>query len=60
MNKKFVRNIFYFEDFYLKFFKGLKPDVKKKFNRTLELISTIEKVREKYFKHITGSSGLFD
>lgn len=60
MNDKFVRNIFYFEEFYLDFYERLKPAVKKKFNWTLGLIASIEKVPEKYFKHITGSTGLFE
>lgn len=34
--------------------------MKKKFNWTLQLISTIEAVPEKYFKHITDSDGLFE
>jgi hypothetical protein len=60
MNDKFVRNIFYFEEFYLDFYERLKPAVKKKFNWTLGLIASIEKVPEKYFKHITGSTGFFE
>ena len=60
MKEKFIRNIFYYKNFYLDFFEKLKPDVKKKFNWTLQLISVIERVPEKYFKHITGSTGLYE
>jgi phage-related protein len=60
MNKEFIRDIFYFEEYYLDFYEQLKPNVKKKFNWTLQLIATLEKVPEKYFKHLTGSSGLFE
>ncbi len=60
MQGKFIRDIFYFEDYYLDFYEGLKPEVKKKFNWTLELISTIDRVPEKYFKHLTGSTGIFE
>ncbi|WP_307532020.1 type II toxin-antitoxin system RelE/ParE family toxin [Pedobacter sp. W3I1] len=42
------------------FYEQLKPNVKKKFNWTLQLIATLEKIPEKYFKHITGSTGLFE
>ncbi|MEH3115488.1 MAG: type II toxin-antitoxin system RelE/ParE family toxin [Pedobacter terrae] len=52
--------MFYFEAYYLDFYKKLKPNVKKKFNWTLQLIATLEKIPEKYFKHITGSTGLFE
>lgn len=55
-----IREIFYFEDYYLNFFEKLKPEVKKKVNWTLQLISTIERVPEKYFKHITGSNGIYE
>ena len=60
MDKNFVREIFYFENYYLDFFEKLKPEVKKKFNRTLQLIATIERVPEKYFKHITDSTGIYE
>lgn len=60
MSEKFIRDIFYYEDFYLDFFAKLKPEVKKKFNWTLQLIATIERVPEKYFKHINGSTGIYE
>lgn len=60
MDEKFIRDFFNFVDYQLEFYVGLKPAVKKKFNWTLELIATIEKVPEKYFKYITGSTGLFE
>jgi phage-related protein len=38
----------------------LKPEVQKKFNWTLQLIATLDRVPEKYFKHITGSTGIYE
>lgn len=32
MGYDFIRDIFYYENYYLDFFESLKPDVKKKFN----------------------------
>jgi phage-related protein len=58
--EKPVREIFYYKDYYLDFFETLKPEVKKKFNWTLQLISTIQKVPEKYFKHMTGTNGIYE
>jgi phage-related protein len=55
-----MRDIFYYRDYYLNFFNKLKPEVKKKVNWTLQLIATIERVPEKYFKHIAGSTGLYE
>lgn len=54
------RNILYYENYYLDFFDKLTPEVKKKFNWTLQLISTLDKVPERYFKYITNSDGLFE
>jgi phage-related protein len=60
MDEKFIREIIYYEDYYLEFYKGLKPAVKKKFNFTLGLIATVDKIPKKFFEHITGSTGLFE
>ena len=60
MNGKFVREVIYYEDYYLDFFNAQKEDVKKKFNWTLQLISTLDRIPEKFFKHMTGSDGIFE
>ena len=60
MQEKFIRDIFYYQNYYLEFFEKLKPEVKRKFNWTLQLIATVDKVPGKYFQHMTGSSGIFD
>ena len=60
MNRKFIRDIIYYEDYYLDFFNAQKDDVKKKFNYTLQLISTQDRIPEKFFKHITNSDGIFE
>jgi phage-related protein len=60
VKEKFVRNIFYYKNYYLDFYASLSPEVKKKFNWTLQLVSVIDRVPEKYFSHMTGSSGLFE
>ncbi|MFD1873321.1 type II toxin-antitoxin system RelE/ParE family toxin [Hymenobacter bucti] len=60
MADEFIRNVFYYRRYYLDFFATLKPEVQKKFNWTLKLLSTVDRVPEKYFKHITGSSGLYE
>ena len=60
MDKNFIRNIFYYKRYYLDFFDTLKPEVKTKFNWTLGLISTIDRVPEKYFKHMEDSDGIYE
>ena len=59
-DKEFNRQVFYYKHYYLDFFNSLKPEVKLKFNWTLKLIATLERVPKKYFDHITGSSGIFE
>jgi phage-related protein len=44
----------------LDFFKKLNPETKKKFNWTIKLISTLERIPDKYFKHITNSKSLYE
>ena len=60
MSDKFIRNIYYYKNYYLDFFETLNPDVKRKFNWTLKLIAMIERVPVKYFKHMDGTTGLFE
>lgn len=60
MAEEFVRTISYYRHHYLNFFATLKPEVQKKFNWTLKLLATVDRVPEKYFKHLTGSAGLYE
>jgi phage-related protein len=54
------RNIFYFRAYYLEFFTAQTAEVQRKFNYTLQLIATIDMVPEKYFKHISGTKGIYE
>ena len=60
MNPNFIREIIYYEDYYLDFFNSQKESVQKKLNWTLQLISTQERIPEKFFKHMTGSDGIYE
>ena len=60
MNKKFIRQIIYYEEYYLDFFNAQKEEVRKKLNWTLQLISIQNRIPEKFFKHITGSDAIFE
>lgn len=60
MNEKIIRNIFYYKNYYLDFFGQLKPEVKKKFNWTLQLIATVERVPSKFFSHMEGTNGIYE
>lgn len=58
--EKSVREIFYYKHYYLDFFAGLKPEAKKKFNWTLKLLTCMERIPEKFLKHLQGSPGLYE
>jgi phage-related protein len=60
MNVNFIRKIFYYNRYYLDFFDTLNQDVKTKFNWTLKLIETLDRVPKKYFEHIKESTGLYE
>jgi hypothetical protein len=52
------RNIYFYKDYILKFYKSLDDKVKVKLDWALKLIETIEKIPSKYFKHLEGTDGL--
>lgn len=60
VEENFVRNIFYYKNYYIDFFNSLNETVRKKFNWTLKLIAILDRVPAKFFKHIEGSTGLYE
>ncbi len=60
MNKTFTRQIFYYKHYYQDFFNEQTKEVQKKFNWTLQLISELERIPVKYFKHVEGSDALYE
>lgn len=59
--KLYPKNLLlHYKNYYLDFFQRLKPEARKKFNWTLLLIATVERIPEKYFKHITGTTGIYE
>lgn len=60
VEENFVRNIFYYKNYYIDFFNSLNETVRKKFNWTLKLIAILDIVPAKFFKHIEGSTGLYE
>ena len=60
MDEKFIRDIFYYKSYYLDFFHDLRPEVQKKFNWTIKLIATVERVPVKFFKHIEESDCIYE
>ena len=60
MAQNFIRNIFYYRQYYPDFFETLRPEIQIKFNWTLGLIATLERVPVKFFKHIEGTDGIYE
>ncbi len=60
MSQNYIRNIFYYRHYFLEFFDKQTEEVQRKFNWTLELIATIDRVPKKYFQHMDGSVGLYE
>jgi len=60
VKEKFIRDIFYYKNYYLDFFTILKPEVQRKFNWTLKLIATINRVPIKFFKYLKGTTGIYE
>ncbi|QNL22224.1 type II toxin-antitoxin system RelE/ParE family toxin [Hyphobacterium sp. CCMP332] len=58
MSKK--RDLYFFKDYFEKFFDAQTDKVKKKVLWTLKVISELDQIPETYLKHIKNSSGLYE
>lgn len=54
------RQIFFYKNYFLDFYSELPESVQRKIDWTLKLISTTSIIPKKYFKHLSGSSGLYE
>lgn len=57
--KKYRRVVSY-QGYFEKFLSGLPVNVKEKIIWTLMLIEELERVPEKYLKHLSGTNGLYE
>lgn len=55
-----VREIIFYENHFLDFYKNQNLKVKGKIQYVLELIKQVEMVPEKFLKHLTGTNGLYE
>ena len=56
MNKKII----FFENHFIEFYQKQDPKVKGKIQYVLELIRQVDRVPDKFLKHLTGSNGLYE
>lgn len=54
------REILFFEHHFLDFYHQLSLKAQEKIDFVLELIATVEKVPDKFLKHLSGTDGLFE
>lgn len=55
-----MRTIFFYKQYFLEFYNHLHTDVQRKFDWTLELIATTDRVPKKYFQHMEATNGLYE
>ena len=55
-----VRKIIFFENHFIEFYQKQNNKVKGKIQYIFELIKQVERIPEKFFKHLTGTDGLYE
>ena len=54
------RKIIFYENHFIEFYQNLDKKVKEKIQYVFELIKQVDRVPEKFLKHITGTNGLYE
>ncbi|MBP6397921.1 MAG: type II toxin-antitoxin system RelE/ParE family toxin [Saprospiraceae bacterium] len=60
MKSDFVREVVFYGEHFRDFYQGLNKRAKLKVDWTINLLETVEIVPEKYFKHLSGTEGLYE
>ncbi len=55
-----VRKVVAYKDYFLSFYESMPNNVQAKIEWTLKLIQVTQFVPEKYFKHISGTKGIYE
>jgi phage-related protein len=55
-----VRKIIFYENHFIEFYQSQNEKVKSKIQYVFELIKQVERVPEKFLKHLEGTDGLFE
>ena len=58
MDKK--RELFFYKDYFREFYKAQTLKVQKKILWTLEVIESLERIPEIYFKHLENTNGIYE
>ena len=54
------RKIIFYEDYFVEFYQNQETKVKEKIQYVLELIKQVERIPEKFLKHISETDGLYE
>ena len=60
MENDFIRNVYVYGNNFWDFYNKQNKKVQDKIDWVIGLIRTIEIIPEKYFKHLTGTDGLYE
>ena len=55
-----VRKIIFYENHFIEFYQNQNEKVKSKIQYVFELIKQVERVPEKFLKHLEGTEGLYE
>lgn len=55
-----VRKIIFYENHFIEFYQNQNDKVKSKIQYVFELIKQVERVPEKFLKHLEGTEGLYE
>ena len=55
-----ARTIVFYENHFIKFYQEQNDKVKGKIQQVLELIKQVDRVPEKFLKHLSGTDGLYE
>ena len=55
-----VRKIIFYENHFIEFYKDQDEKIKIKIRYVLELIKQVERIPEKFLKHLSGTDGLYE
>jgi phage-related protein len=55
-----VRKVIFYENHFMEFYQEQDAKVKGKIQYTFELLKQVDRVPEKFLKHLTGTNGLYE
>ena len=55
-----VREIVFFDNYFIEFYQNQNNKVREKIQYVLEVIKQVDRVPEKFLKHLTGTNGLYE